>query len=177
MTKRGRLPIDPIAEAQRQWESRGWTDSAPGMAAVTSVMRAQQLMLNRVNAALRPFDLSFARFEMLRLLSFTREGRMPMRSATARLQVHPASVTNTVDRLERDALVLREPHPVDGRSIMLVLTPSGRALAENATAALNADVFSALEASPDDVATLVGVIGRFRHNAGDFGPADEDPFW
>jgi len=177
MAARGRLPIDPIAEARRQWESRGWTDAAPGMAAVTSLMRAQQLVLNRVNAALRPFDLSFARFEMLRLLSFTREGRMPMRSATARLQVHPASVTNTVDRLEHDGLVLRERHPEDGRSIMLVLTPSGRALAEDATAALNTEVFSRLEVSPDDIDTLVGVVGRFRRSAGDFGPADEDPLW
>ncbi|MPV88512.1 MarR family transcriptional regulator, partial [Georgenia ruanii] len=86
------------------------------MAAVTSVMRAQQLMLARIDQALRPHGLSFARYEMLRLLAFTREGRLPMASATARLQVHPASVTNTVDRLERDGLVRREPHPRDGRA-------------------------------------------------------------
>ena len=73
--------------------------------AVTSIIRAQQLMLARIDAALKPFSLSFARYEMLRLLGFTREGRMPMASAIARLQVHPTSVTNTVDRLVRDDLL------------------------------------------------------------------------
>ena len=48
MAPAGRLPFDPIAEATRQWETRGWADAAPGMAAVTSVMRVQQLLLARV---------------------------------------------------------------------------------------------------------------------------------
>ena len=112
------------------------------MSAVTSIIRAQQLMLARIDAALKPFGLSFARYEMLRLLGFTREGRMPMASAIARLQVHPTSVTNTVDRLVRDGLVVREPHPGDGRAAMLVLTASGRELVERATAALNTEVFA-----------------------------------
>ena len=126
MARPGPLPVDPIAEAKRQWTAHGWTDAAPGMSAVTSIIRAQQLMLARIDAALKPFGLSFARYEMLRLLGFTREGRMPMASAIARLQVHPTSVTNTVDRLVRDGLVECEPHPGDGRAAMLVLTASGR---------------------------------------------------
>ena len=105
------LPIDPIAEAKRQWIAHGWADAAPGMSAVTSVIRAQQLMLARIDAILRPFGLSFARYEMLRLLAFTRAGRMPMASAIARLQVHPTSVTNTIDRLELVGLVVRKPNP------------------------------------------------------------------
>ncbi len=80
-----RLPVDPIAEAKRQWLAHGWTDAAAGMTAVTSIMRAQQLMLARVDAALRPFHLTFARYELLTLLSFSRAGRMPMASASARL--------------------------------------------------------------------------------------------
>lgn len=56
------LPIDPLAEARRQWIAHGWTDAADGMAVVTSVMRAQQLLLARVDAALKPFRLTFARY-------------------------------------------------------------------------------------------------------------------
>ena len=44
------LPFDPIAEAERQWVAHGWPDAALGMAAVTSVMRAHQLMLASVDA-------------------------------------------------------------------------------------------------------------------------------
>jgi DNA-binding MarR family transcriptional regulator len=168
MARPGPLPVDPIAEAKRQWTAHGWTDAAPGMSAVTSIIRAQQLMLARIDAALKPFSLSFARYEMLRLLGFTREGRMPMASAIARLQVHPTSVTNTVDRLVRDGLVEREPHPGDGRAAMLVLTASGRELVERATDALNTQVFAEPGLSESDTAELVAIIARLRKNAGDF---------
>lgn len=168
MARSRRLAVDPIAEAKRQWLARGWTDAAAGMTAVTSVMRAHQLMLARVDETLRPFGLSFARYELLTMLSFTREGRMPMASATARLQVHPTSVTNTVDRLEASGLVAREPHPQDGRATLVVLTEAGRDLAERATTALNTEVFEAPGMTPDDTDELVAIIARMRKGAGDF---------
>src|SRR5487761_254435 len=66
------LDFDPIEEARRQWRVHGWDAAAPGMAAVTSIMRAHQIYLARVDAALRPFDLTFARYELLMLLSLSR---------------------------------------------------------------------------------------------------------
>lgn len=168
MASRRRLPIDPIAEAKRQWQAHGWDDAAPGMAAVISVMRAQQLFLARIDATLRPFGLSFARYELLTLLAFSRDGRMPMTSATARLQVHPTSVVHTVDRLQADGLVAREPHPEDGRAIVLVLRPEGRALSARATAALNEEVFAQPGMTRADTDELVGIIARLRRGADDF---------
>lgn len=168
MAKPRPLPIDPLAEAKRQWLAHGWTDAADGMAVVTSVMRAQQLLLARVDAALRPFDVTFARYEMLRLLAFSRSGTLPLSSVVARLQVHATSVTSTAERLVRDGLVLREPHPHDGRAAMLTLTDAGRELVENATAALNAEVFAAPGVDADDAAALVGIVARMRKDAGDF---------
>lgn len=162
------LPIDPIAEAKRQWLIHGWDSAADGMAAVTSIMRAQQLMLARVEGALKPFGLSFARFEFLALLSFTREGALPMASASARLQVHPTSVTNTVDRLQRDGLVERSAHPTDGRATLVTLTVSGRELAARASATLNAAVFDQLGLVGDDLGALISILARFRHDSGDF---------
>jgi len=173
MPRNAPLPVDPIAEAKRQWIAHGWTDAATGVSVVTSIIRAQQLLLARIDATLKPFRLSFARYEMLRLLGFTREGRMPMASAIARLQVHPTSVTNTVDRLVRDGLVEREPHPGDGRAAMLVLTPSGRDLVGRATDALNSEVFSNPGLSGEDTVELVRILARFRKDAGDF--ADPRP--
>ena len=58
---------DPIREARRQWVAHGWEDSADGMALVTSLMRAQQLLAERIDAELRPLNLTFARYEVLRL--------------------------------------------------------------------------------------------------------------
>lgn len=162
------LPVDPLAEAKRQWIAHGWTDAADGMAVVTSVMRAQQLLLARVDAALKPFSLSFARFEVLRLLAFSRTGRLPLSSVVARLQVHPTTVTSTAERLVRDGLIAREPHPHDGRAALLALTDAGRELVEQATRALNAEVFADPGMSGDDAAELVAIVARLRKNAGDF---------
>lgn len=162
------LPIDPLAEAKRQWVAHGWTDAADGMTAVISVMRAQQLLLARVDAALKPFALSFARFEVLRLLAFSREERLPLSSVVARLQVHATTVTSTAERLIRDELIVREPHPHDGRAAMLALTERGRALVERATDALNAEVFAEPGLSEEDTTDLVAIVARLRRDAGDF---------
>lgn len=173
MAKKKPLPWDPIAEAERQWRQHGWSEEADGMAAVTSIMRAQQLMLARVEALLRPFKLTFARYEMLRLLSFTRGGALPMASASARLQVHPTSVTNTTDRLEAAGLLERTAHPTDGRATIVRVTPAGRELVDEATTVINREFFRDVGMSQDDLVTLVNVLAKFRRDAGDFiEPAD-----
>jgi DNA-binding MarR family transcriptional regulator len=162
------LPLDPIAEARRQWIAHGWGDVADAMAAVTSLMRAQQIMLARVEEVLKPFGLTFARYELLQLLTFTRSGALPMAKASARLQVHPTSVTNAVDRLETAALVKRVPHPEDRRATLIEITDAGRALAAQATAELNAKVFAQFALRGNQVADLVGILTELRRNAGDF---------
>ena len=162
------LDFDPIAEARRQWEARGWGDAAAGMAAVTSIVRANQIFVARIDAVLAPFGLTFARYELLQLLSFTRSGALPMGKIGDRLQVHAASVTNAVNRLEADGLVRRQPHPDDGRTTLACITPAGKRVAADATATLNADVFAALELSDRDLASLVRILEGLRRRAGDF---------
>jgi DNA-binding MarR family transcriptional regulator len=160
--------MDPIAEARRHWQDRGWHEAAEGMAAVTSIMRTQQILLARIEKVLRPHELTFARFELLALLSFTREGALPMAKASMRLQVHPTSVTNTVHRLEGAGLVQRGADPDDGRTKLVEITPQGRALVAQATLDLNAQVFAKPGFTAPEVDRLNEVLGRFRHSAGDF---------
>src|SRR6195952_1260513 len=100
---------DPLGLARANWERAGWGDVADGMVAVTSVMRAHQILLARVETALRPYDLSFSRFELLRLLAFSSNGALPITKASDRLQVHVTSVTHAIRRLERHGLVARGP--------------------------------------------------------------------
>ena len=99
VTYGGQVPepsFDPITEAHRQWSTR-WPDQADRMAAVTSVMRVQQLLLSRIEDTLKPYGLTFAAYEALRLLAFSRRGSLPMGKMGERLMVHPASVTNATD--------------------------------------------------------------------------------
>ena len=159
--------VDPIAEARRQWAAHGWVDVADGMAALTSVMRAQQLLLARCDAVLADFDLTFARYELLQLLAFTRHGELPLGKAGVRLQVHPASVTNAVDRLAAAGLVERVPHPTDGRGVLARITDDGRRIAAQATDRLNTEVFADLGLSPTDSRRLTALLTKVRAASGD----------
>lgn len=165
---RERLRRDPIAEAHRHWTDRGWGDAADGMAAITSIMRAHQIVLARVEPILRPFDISFARYEVLMLLAFSSRGSLPMRIIGSRLQVHQTSVTNAVDRLERAGLVRRVSHPSDRRTTLVEITEAGRALADQATEVLNRQVFASPGLSPAEISALIENLAAFRQQAGDF---------
>ena len=132
---------DPIAQARQNWEAHGWEEAAAGMAATTSIMRAQQIMMGRADTVLRRFGLTFARYELLMLLQFSRKGELPMGVIGKRLQVHPASVTSATDRLERDGLAERLPHPQDRRAVLVAITQEGKQRARRATAAINKEVF------------------------------------
>lgn len=162
------LESDPIEEARRQWVSHGWSEAADGMAAVTSIVRAQQIVLQRIDTVLRPLDLTFARYEILTLLSFTKNGSLPMTKMGALLQVHPTSVTSAVDRLEGQGFVERLPHPTDRRAVLASITEAGRARALAATAALNGQVFEQLGITEHQINQLRTVLRALRANAGDF---------
>ena len=160
--------VDPIALARANWEKEGWEDVAEGMAAVTSVMRAQQIFQARVDEVLKPFELTFARYELLMLLHFSSRGSMPLKKASERLQVHPTSITNAVDRLEAAGLVARSPHPTDGRATLISVTDEGRRTALKASAVLNAEVFGRPGLSPRRLTNLVNTLEDLRRGAGDF---------
>lgn len=158
---------DPIREAHRQWRAHGWTDAADGMAMVTSVVRVHQLLLERIDAVLRPMDLTFARYEVLRLLSFTRAGALPMTRLGSLLQVHPTSVTSAVDRLEKQGFVRRLRGESDRRVILAGITDDGRAIVERATEGLNGAVFTEPGLPGADVTRLTDLLGVLRANLGD----------
>jgi DNA-binding MarR family transcriptional regulator len=161
-------PFDPIAEAFRQWTAR-WPEQADRMAAVTSVMRVQQLLLARVEDALKPYALTFAAYETLRLLAFTRSGSLPMGKMGARLMVHPAAVTNAVSKLEQRGLVRRQMSPEDRRVVLAVITDAGRELAEEATAALNRADFGLPGLSRQEAADVTAMLRTVRAVVGDIG--------
>ena len=160
------LPFDPIARAAALWGDRIGEPST--MAAVTSVMRVQQILQQAVDTALRPHGLTFARYEALVLLRFARAGSLPMGKMGQRLQLHPTSITNIVDRLENSALVRRVPHPTDKRTTLVEITDAGRTLAATADDAVTGVDFGLVGLDPEQVATLTALLGRVRHAAGDF---------
>jgi DNA-binding MarR family transcriptional regulator len=166
MARRSPLPFDPIDEAARQWASR-WHAVAE-MRAVTSLMRVQQLVLAELDELLKPHGLSFARYEALVLLTFSRRGSLPLGKMGERLQVHPTSVTSIVDRLEASEFVVRRRHPTDGRTVLAEITASGRAVVEAATADLTSAQFGLRALDPDSLEELSRLLRPVRKAAGDF---------
>ncbi len=166
MARKPPLPFDPIAEAARQWGLR-W-DGVGQMRAVTSLMRVQQLVLGELDELLRPHGLTFARYEALVLLSFSRRGSLPLGKMGERLQVHPTSVTSIVDRLEASGLVVRRPHPNDGRTTLAEITDTGRSVVETATADLVKADFGLGALAADELAHLAALLRPVRVAAGDF---------
>jgi DNA-binding MarR family transcriptional regulator len=180
MSKPLDLPFDPIDRASSIWTRR--FGATPSMAAVTSVMRAQQILLASLDSLLRPYELTFARYEALVLLSFSRAGYLPLRTIGERLMVHPTSVTNIISRLEAQGFVELRPNPADGRGKLASLTPAGSTVMRRATADLMAAEFGLGGYTEAELAEMFTLFRGLRLSAGDFvadpspGPAfAEDP--
>jgi len=169
------LSFDPVVAAREVWASKGWEEAALGMATITSIMRAHQLFLAQANDALRPFDLTFARYEVLAWLAWNAEcGSMSLSQIGELFQVTPATVTNAIDRLEADDLVRRLPHPDDARSTLAEITARGRRMVAAATVELNAKVFETVRLTENEMEALLRLLVKVRVEAGDFSSATEN---
>ncbi len=164
--ERTRLPFDPIEEAARLWATH-WAEM-PRMRAVTSLMRVHQLVLTELDELLRPLGLTFARYEVLVLLSFSRRGALPLGKIGERLQVHATSVTPLVKRLEAAELIQRTPHPEDGRAVLASITQKGRIVMDQATDAIVSAQFGLGALSEADCNQLTKLLTGPRQAAGDF---------
>jgi DNA-binding MarR family transcriptional regulator len=160
------LPFDPIARADELWANR-W-GAVPSMSAITSIMRAQQILLGQVDAVVKPYGLTFARYEALVLLTFSKAGELPMSKIGERLMVHPTSVTNTVDRLVAAGLVAKRPNPNDGRGTLASITDKGRTIVEAATRDLMAMDFGLGVYDEEECGEIFALLRPLRIAAGDF---------
>jgi DNA-binding MarR family transcriptional regulator len=164
------LPFDPIAEAERQWRKHWGAAPAPAMHAVTSIMRVEQILIARLNALLRPWDLTFPRYEALMLLYYSRNGSLPLGKMGARLQVHPTSVTNTIDGLQRLGLAERTRHEQDRRKWLAAITERGREVAVEATEVVNRERFGTAPLKRKDLEALSAILRELRAAEDGFAP-------
>ncbi|CAN5673227.1 MarR family transcriptional regulator [soil metagenome] len=167
----GPLPFDPVVRAGQSWTAHypeAGEEVYSAMRAVTSIMRAQQILIAGLDGALKPFGLTFSRYEALVLLTFSSSGALPLSKIGERLQVHATSVTNVIDRLESSGFVRREPNPRDGRGTLAIITDSGRAVADSATRTLHENRFGLQGLDTQDLQGLFVTLRRLRLDAGDF---------
>ena len=166
MSKPLDLPFDPIDRAASIWARH--FGASPSMAAVTSIMRAQQILIGQLDGLLRPYGLTFARYEALVLLSFSRAGYLPLRMIGERLMVHPTSVTNIISRLAGQGFVELRPNPDDGRGKLASITPEGLAVMRQATADLMTAQFGLGGYTEAELGEMFTMLRGLRLSAGDF---------
>jgi DNA-binding HxlR family transcriptional regulator len=149
VTTQTHLSFDPIDRAGELW-SQHFGDPT-SMKVVTSIMRVQQLLIGALDAQLKPFEITFARYEVLVLL-----------------MVHPTSVTNAIDRLEEQGLVSRIPDADDRRRVLASITKTGRRITAKATRTLNEMSFGMEGHSRETQEQLYDLLRGIRASAGDF---------
>ncbi|WP_434098118.1 MarR family winged helix-turn-helix transcriptional regulator [Streptomyces sparsogenes] len=114
---------NPEAQAIAERQLCGLVNGAAGQIAEHLRQRAATLGLTAPQAT------------ALRELS----GPMTMRELAERMSCEPSNATFVVDKLEKQSLIERRPHPTDRRAKQLVLTPEGTALRERLLELLGVD--------------------------------------
>jgi DNA-binding MarR family transcriptional regulator len=85
-----------------------------------------RLMSNALAQSLQPMGLAPAQFATL--LQLWREDGLTQRDLVDRLHIEQATMASTLNRMERDGLIVRKPHPQDSRAQSIFLTSRGREL-------------------------------------------------
>jgi DNA-binding MarR family transcriptional regulator len=153
-------PVDPFVEVRRQWADHDFEEPL-AMVAALSIIRANQLVTTAVDRSLKPLGLTFARFEALVLLSFSKQGSLPMTKMADRLMVHPTGVSKLIDKLEEHGLAERVAVPSDRRVTLARITPAGRALVRKGTKALAA-VRYGLDLTDEELQVIIDALARHR---------------
>ncbi len=166
------LGYDPVEASRERWIQQGWGDTAAGMAAVVSVLRAEQIFLRRATDILRPLGLTFARYQVLGMLRWA--GPLTLGAVGHRLWITPATVTSAIDRLEAADLCRRASHPTDARATLAEITPKGRRVFDRAVELLNADLFGDIGLDADELDLLVGLVRKVRRAEGDVVEGEPD---
>ena len=165
------LGYDPVEASRERWIQQGWTGTAAGMAAVVSVMRAEQIFLRRATDALRPLGLTFARYQVLGMVRW--RGPLTLGAVGRGLWITPGTVTSAIDRLEGAGLCRRVDDPTDARATLVEITAKGSRRFDRAVEVLNTAVFDTVGLSEEELELLVRLLGKIRVTDGDVvgGPA------
>lgn len=127
---------DRIDDLVSQWaRSRPELDVSP-LAVTGRILTAARLLGQRHEDVFGPFGLKRGEFDVL--VSLVRRGAPHEETPTAlseSLLLSTSAMTNRLDRLEHDGLIVRSPDAGDRRGVRVGLTAAGRALVDRALAA------------------------------------------
>jgi len=158
------------------------SDAAPldpgQLAAYFALMEVGGLLGHAVEQQLREEGgLSYIQFQILAVLGENAEGRQRMTDVADRLVHSRSGLTYQVGQLAEIGLVAKAPSPDDERSVIVSITPEGRALLDRVMAG-HVQVVQQLLFEPlsdEDVAELCDVLGRVREHMRTIPPRSAAP--
>jgi DNA-binding MarR family transcriptional regulator len=89
-----------------------------------AMLLVQNSLERRSEAFFQPFGLTASKFNILNLLSM-KNGQMDQSELVGQLLVGKSSISIVLNRMVRDNLIRRKPHPNDRRQVVLVITKKG----------------------------------------------------
>jgi DNA-binding MarR family transcriptional regulator len=138
----------------------------PPFVALAEILGTLQAVETRLEGALEPSGLSLAKFKTLHTLVSAGEP-LPLRALAEHCACVRSNITQLVDRLEADRLVVRTDDPSDRRSIRAEVTAEGRARYKAGYRALRAaedDLLSRIPKGQREL--LLGILRSLRAQAG-----------
>lgn len=139
----------------RREESLGYTFNLVGR----ELIRALQSRLE---------PLGITPGQVAQLLALYQTDGLTQRELCEIVGIEQPTMANTLNRMERDGLIERRPHPSDGRKQLVYLTDKARALGSRvARAAASVNAVATAGLSNTEKSTLLDLIEKVRANLHD----------
>jgi MarR family 2-MHQ and catechol resistance regulon transcriptional repressor len=96
-----------------------------------SIVRAAENFKRTLSAIFRRHGLTFQKYNVLRVLETSENGRNSMSGVSRIMLVPGANITGIAKRLERNGFIIRKSDSNDERITLLEITPKGRKTLQN----------------------------------------------
>lgn len=135
------------------------------MNASTLLKKANRLLIKKANELLKPHGITHAYTYFL--MELYQQDGLTQSEMHKRIGIEQPTAVRTLDRMERDGLIVREPSPTDRRALLIKLTDKGKQYKETILACAKELNGFALSGFTDNERTLLNqLVGRLNANLG-----------
>jgi DNA-binding MarR family transcriptional regulator len=130
---------------------------------ILNVMYAQNVISDKFNELLKPYDLSSEQYNVLRILRGQKGNPANMNDIQERMIAKNSNTTRLIDKLLLKQLVTREVCPANRRKIDVQITNKGLAiLTELDPKVIEYETFFAQNVSPSELELLNTLLEKYR---------------
>jgi DNA-binding MarR family transcriptional regulator len=141
----------------------GWENFVVCNSLGTIISTMGRMMDRALDAGLKQHGVTFGQWPIL-LFLWAEEG-VSQRELGRLVAIEDATITRTIDRMVRDGLVERRPHPTDRRQHAIYLTPRGAGLRDLLIPiAININTSATRRLTPETIKQLIVTLRMIKHD-------------